>query len=216
MPAGPDAALLRRGLCRDGKHLLSRRSGDRQWNLLSGRRNSSRRRLPADSFHAARPLLLRRRPDFDDERPVLRHGKHQHAGNLLRPSSQSASNLTLRFFSWSTLPPCAPPGRDASVRDKSNPTRSAQSAIRPSATLSATPPLHPPGERPTSANEAYLRQRAGPYRVTRYFGLADRRAHPRCKADEAPNADPHHSYSAPTPAEAPPVASMAPFAFNCL
>ena len=28
-------------------------------------------------------------------------------------------------------------------------------------------------------------------------------------------ADPHHSYSAPTPTEAPPVASMAPFAFNC-
>ena len=27
---------------------------------------------------------------------------------------------------------------------------------------------------------------------------------------------PHHSYSAPTPAEAPPVASMAPFPFNCL
>ena len=36
------------------------------------------------------------------------------------------------------------------------------------------------------------------------------------KADAAPSADSHHSYSAPTPAEAPPVASMAPFAFNCL
>jgi hypothetical protein len=34
--------------------------------------------------------------------------------------------------------------------------------------------------------------------------------------DQAPSADPHHSYSAPTPTEAPPVASMAPFAFNCL
>ena len=39
-------------------------------------------------------------------------------GGLIIPPL--ASNLTLRFFSWSTLPPCAPPGRDASVRDKSN------------------------------------------------------------------------------------------------
>ena len=62
MPAGPDAALLRPRLCSDGEYLLSRGPGDGERGLLPGWRNSRRRPLPAHSFHAARPLLLRRRP----------------------------------------------------------------------------------------------------------------------------------------------------------
>ena len=53
-------------------------------------------------------------------------------------------------------------------------TRSAPSVIRGSppaqtAELSATPPSHPPGEWPTSANERYLLQKLSLFRVAAFF-----------------------------------------------
>ena len=91
MPARPDAALLRRRLCPDRKYLLPVRSGDSQWDLLPGRRNAGRRPMPADPFHAAWSGLLRRRPDPDDEWPVLRHRQHHDPGDLLPERRQSAT-----------------------------------------------------------------------------------------------------------------------------